>query len=404
MSIYIVRPKVTFERLSVGLISVKLAKECRESQINAVFSDRLRNPVRQEIQRWVADAQSRGVILISKNESDTQVTGTTIVDMSDEEAQRMRQELPDALVVRDRAIELIQPRRHKTAAAFQIQPSDLWHLKAVGVETARKQGFSGTGANVTIAVLDTGIEATHPELSGRVAGAYTFDVAQWKAQTMNPSRDTDGHGTHVAGLICGKKVGVAPGAKVLSGVMIPQALGTLAGFTLALEWAAKRSDVQIVNISAGLLGYFPQMRAVVAGLLAVGVLPVFAVGNEGRNRTRSPGNYIEPVSVGATNRQNRVASFSSSATLVSDNHQYMVPDLVAPGEGVYSSVMGGGYEAWDGTSMATPIVSGVAALILEKYANITVTNLMEKLLDTCQDIGQPALREGEGLVQVQAAL
>ena len=227
---YIVRPKVTLEKLSVGLISVNFAKESREAQINAVYSDHLRNPVRQEIESWVADAENRGVTLISKNESDTQVTGTTIVNMSDEQAERMRQELPDALVVRNRAIELIQPRRHKTATKEQIQPSDLWHLSTIGLETARQQGFSGTGADVTIAVLDTGIDPTHPELSGSIANAYTFDVAQWKAMPMNPPRDTDGHGTHVAGLICGKKVGVAPGANVLSGVMIPHGLGTLAGF------------------------------------------------------------------------------------------------------------------------------------------------------------------------------
>ena len=157
-------------------------------------------------------------------------------------------------------------------------------------------------------------------------------------------------------------------------------------------------------MSAGLPGYFPEMRAAVAGLLAVGVLPVFATGNEGRNRTRSPGNYIEPISVGATNRQNRVASFSSSGVLVSDNHQYIVPDLVAPGESVYSSVMGGSYQAWDGTSMATPIVSDIPEHILEKYPHITVTNLVEKLLVTRQVIGQPPLRQGQGLVQVQAAL
>ncbi|MGB0384423.1 MAG: S8 family peptidase [Ardenticatenaceae bacterium] len=406
MSIYIVRPKLTFERLSVGLISVKLAPESREAQINAVFSARSQNPVRQDIQSWVADAESRGVTLISKNERDTPVTGTTIVKMSDSEAQRMRQELPNALVVRDRPIELIQPRRHKTktVTADKIQVSDLWHLKAIGLEAARKQGFSGMGAGVTIAVLDTGIDPTHPELDQSVTGAYTFDLAQWKAEPMVSGHDTDGHGTHVAGLICGKKVGVAPGSKVISGVMIPHALGSLATFTLALEWAAKRPEVQIVNMSAGLAGYFPEMRTAVTGLLDVGVLPVFATGNEGRNRTRSPGNYIEPLSVGASNGQNRVASFSSGGVLVSNNHQYIVPDLVAPGEGVYSSRMGGGYEAWDGTSMATPIVSGVAALILEKYPDITVTNLVEKLLDTCQDLGQPAERQGQGLIQVKAAL
>jgi len=186
--------------------------------------------------------------------------------------------------------------------------------------------------------------------------------------------------------------------------MIPNRRGRISDFVLALEWVATQPEVQIVNMSAGIPGYLPEMREFVANLMAVGVLLVCATGNEGRNRTRSPGNYIEPVSVGATNRRNRVAGFSSGGTLIADNHQYVVPDLVAPGDDVYSSVMGGGYEAWDGTSMATPIVSGVAALILEKYPGITIDDLVEELLSTCQDLGQPADRQGEGLVQVQAAL
>jgi subtilisin family serine protease len=90
--------------------------------------------------------------------------------------------------------------------------------------------------------------------------------------------------------------------------------------------------------------------------------------------------------------------------IVADNHRYEVPDLVAPGEGVYSSVIGGGYEAWDGTSMATPVVSGVAALILEKYPKIRVTDLVEELLTTCKDLKQNADRQGKGLVQVKAAV
>jgi len=79
--------------------------------------------------------------------------------------------------------------------------------------------------------------------------------------------------------------------------------------------------------------------------------------------------------------------------------------LVAPGEGVYSSVQGGGYEAWDGTSMATPIVSGVAALILEKYSKqMNVGQLFDALLNNCKDLGQDKERQGKGLVQVTAEL
>jgi subtilisin family serine protease len=341
---------------------------------------------------------------VSRGESSTQVTGTTIVNMPDEEAERMRRELPNAVVIRDQPIALIRPQRAATAAKKRLATVDLWHLRTIGLEAARERGFTGSGSGITIAVLDTGIDPTHPELEDKVAGAYTFDVNAWEARPMVPSQDTDGHGTHVAGLLCGTEVGVAPGARVLSGVMIPGGFGNLSDFILAMEWAASRPEVQIVNMSAGIPGYVPEMREAVTGLLAVGVLPVFATGNEGRNRTRSPGNYIEPVAVGATNRRNRVASFSSSGTLLADSHLYTVPDLVAPGEGVYSSVMGGGYEAWNGTSMATPIVSGVAALMLEKYPDMTTTDLIEELLSTCEALAQPADRQGKGLVRVEAAL
>jgi len=332
------------------------------------------------------------------------VTGTTVVDMSDQEAERMIRELPEVLVLKDRPFELIKPDRQAAAAKKTLRARDIWHHKAVGLESARKKGFKGTGAGVTIAVLDTGIDPTHPELNGRVASAYTFDVANWEAQAMNPSQDTEGHGTHVAGLICGKKVGIAPGALLFNGVMIPGGFGNLSDFVLALEWAASRPEVQIVNMSAGIRGYLPEMREPVADLLRVGVLPVIATGNEGRNQTRSPGNYNEVLSIGASTRKNLIASFSSGGTIVADNHQYYVPDLVAPGQNVYSSVMGGGYESWNGTSMATPIVSGLAALILEKHPTMTVPDLQDTLLITCQDLGFDANRQGAGLVQVKAAV
>jgi subtilisin family serine protease len=72
---------------------------------------------------------------------------------------------------------------------------------------------------------------------------------------------------------------------------------------------------------------------------------------------------------------------------------------VAPGEGVFSCVMGGGYEPWDGTSMATPIVSGIAALLIEKYRDMTVSDLQEAILNSCKDLGLPPQRQGHGLVQ-----
>ena len=406
MGRYIVRARGSVATRSAIPHYRRLAPTSRMAQIRALFSLRMEHPVEDEIRSWLASSGDRTARLILKNPGDTRISGTTIVDMPDEEAERMRQELTGALVLRDQPIPLIQPRRSVTAARRKqsVSARDLWHLGAIGLQQAREQGFSGSGAGVNVAVLDTGIDSTHPELDGKVAGAYTFNVDRWEAQPMVPSRDTDGHGTHVAGLICGKAVGVAPGAEVTSAVMIPRGHGNLSDFILALEWVAAQPQVQIVNVSAGVVGYLPEMREMIADIMAVGVLVVCASGNEGRNRTRSPGNYIEVATVGATNRTDRVASFSSGGTLIVDYHQYTVPDFVAPGDNVYSSVMGGGYEAWDGTSMATPIVSGLAALVLEKYPDITIDDLVEEVLLTCWDLGQPRDRQGEGLVQVRAAL
>lgn len=329
------------------------------------------------------------------------ITGTIIVDMSDEAATRMRRELPDVLILRDEPMDLIPPKRLVTTAQQKVSASDLWHLRAIGLESARKNGFRGSGAGITIAVLDTGIDPNHTELSGKVTEAFTFDtnLDVWEAQPMIPSADTHGHGTHVAGLICGKTVGVAPGAQLLSGVMIPRGRGMVSDFVLALEWAASRPEVQIVNMSAGIPGYLPEMHEALEGVLRAGALPIFAIGNEGRNKTRSPGNYIEPIAVGAADRRDRiysVASFSGGGTLIVDNHQYQKPDLVGPGKEVFSSVQGGGYEAWSGTSMATPIVSGVAALILEKYPNLTLLELEDELFSTCRSLGLPPIARAEG--------
>ena len=142
------------------------------------------------------------------------------------------------------------------------------------------------------------------------------------------------------------------------------------------------------------------MEEVIRDMLAVGVLPVCASGNEGCNYTRSPGNYRNVLSVGASNNQGRVWHRSSSAKININYHEYNIPHLVAPGEQVYSSVVQGGYESWNGTSMATPIVSGVAALLLERDPDLTVSQLRDKLLSRCKLLNQPKERQGLGLVQV----
>jgi subtilisin family serine protease len=400
MPIYIVRPKVTAAAgLSLALRSLSTAS--RASQLQEVSALRANDPGIKELSKAVKDCHGK---VVHGGEKSTPVTGARIVEMSDKAAEQLRSQHPDLIVQRDQPISLIDPVRHqgtkKTAAKV-----DTWHLRAVEVEQARARGFTGSGDGVTVAVLDTGVDS-HPEIKGRISNAVTFDVKTWKAKPQKPTKDTDGHGTHVTGLICGKTVGAAPGAKVFSGVMIPGGMGMLSDFILAIEWAGQQPEVQILNMSAGIPGWEPGMQAVVADLLRIGVLPVIAVGNEGRNHSRSPGNYVDVVSVGATDKNNRVSSFSGGGRRRSaDGHEYVIPDLVAPGEGVFSCVSSGGYEAWDGTSMATPIVSGIAALILEKYAStMRVSDMFEALFESCFDLGVAAERQGYGLLKLPSTV
>ncbi|MHC5774360.1 S8 family peptidase [Nostoc sp.] len=402
MSIYIIRPKATSLARSLKLGFRKFTPESRKAQVAEVVNFWQEDPVHQQIEDWLEDAQ-KDTSEVANYPDYSGITGASVVEMPDEEAQRIREELPNVLILRDQPIELIQPQRNANTKD-ELTKNELWHLDAIALNIARQNGFTGTGKNITIAVLDRGIDSTHPELQGKVTESYTFNDRSKQIQ-LTTSQDTDGHGTHVAGLICGQQVGVAPETKLLDGVLIPRGTGNLSNFVMWLDWLALRVDVNIANISAGLPTYADEMSDVIDTLLAVGILPVCAVGNNGRNNTRTPANCRSSVSVGATNFNSKVAGFSGSGRISVNNHSYDVPYLVAPGEGVYSSVQGGGYEAWDGTSMATPIVSGIAALILEKYSKqIPVLDLIDGLLTSCKDLGHDKERQGKGLIQVTAAL
>lgn len=396
---YLVRPRQAVVG-SLGPQPRSLAPELRTTQVAAMRRERSGLASESALRTILADHRATVV----HGGEQTPVTGVQIVDMTPADAAQLRREEPGLMVLRDAPLELIRPTRTRVATAAPSSTA-LWHLDAIGLTKGVRSKLGASGAGVRVAVLDTGIDASHPEIAGHIAEAFTFDTANWTVAKQKSSIDTDGHGTHVAGLICGKTVGVAPGARVTNGIMIPNGRGMLSDFVLALEWAVKTPEIQIVNMSAGIPGWVDGMREVIADLVAVGVLLVVATGNEGANRTRSPGNYVECLSVGASNRQGKVASFSSGGRLTSDAHVWLVPDLVAPGEGVTSSVIGGGYEAWDGTSMATPIVSGIAALLLESRRNrLAVGELQELLLESCRDLGSAPERQGRGLVTVHPSL
>jgi subtilisin family serine protease len=148
-----------------------------------------------------------------------------------------------------------------------------------------------------------------------------------------------------------------------------------------MDWVVGR-QAKILSMSLGLRGFTPAFQALTDALRAAGVLPVFAVGNEGPVTSRSPGNYHNVLSVGALDTADEVADFSSSQKFNRPDDP-LVPDIVAPGVGTLSCVPGG-FATMSGTSMATPHVAGLAALMLQAMPSATHGDVEYAILKSCK--------------------
>lgn len=263
-------------------------------------------------------------------------------------------------------------------APFEAESMDAgaWHLDAIHVDGPRGDGLRGAG--VLVGILDTGIDPDHPEFQGKTIHFQEFDSIGRPVGSQ--AHDAGRHGTHVSGLVAGNTVGVAPEADLaVAAVLTTPGSGGLSGSLLQIvagfDWLITTSfrgegadpGVDIVNASLGAPGYNPYLYRPVANARALGVLLIAAIGNSGDwgvGYHGSPGNYDVTVGVGAVDRSLQVASFSDWGP-VPAHPGSTEPALCAPGVQVRSSVPGGGYASLNGTSMASPIVCGAAALLLE---------------------------------------
>ena len=224
-----------------------------------------------------------------------------------------------------------------------------WHLEAVRAEEA--WGVS-TGAGVQVAVLDTGVDATHPALRGRVLegldAATGLPLPPDAAESLGEM-----HGTHVAGLAVGEGVGVAPEALLRPvRVFSPNYVGDFR-VAQAIVWAVDQG-ARVINLSFGGTAYSYLLHEAINYALERQVVVVAAAGNQGSVARFYPAGLPGVIAVGAADGQGRPAWFSNRGSWVG---------VWAPGVRIYSAVPGGGYSLLSGTSMASPIVSGIAALI-----------------------------------------
>jgi subtilisin len=281
-----------------------------------------------------------------------------------------------------------------------------WGLKRINIRALWDKGFDGKG--VRVGHLDTGVDGSHPALAGAIAdGDFAeFDLIGNQVRGARP-RDSGQHGTHTAGTLLGRagprgKFGVAPGAQLVSALSIEG--GQVIDRILAgLEWIVSR-NVQILTMSVGLPGYVAAFEELIAALRRNKVLPVIAIGNEGPDTSRSPGNYPNVLSVGACTEDDLVADFSSSQRMARQQDP-LEPDLVAPGVNVLSCVPGGEFAIMDGTSMATPHVAGLAALLRQADPTATIDDIENAIMNSCTlPATMPNFRANRGVPDAAVAL
>ncbi|MBE0596390.1 MAG: S8 family serine peptidase, partial [Desulfuromonadales bacterium] len=297
----------------------------------------------------------------------------------------------------------------------QVLPSQLstveWNIAAVRAPDLWSRGFTGQG--VTIAILDSGVDLTHPDLQSRWLGGSSGWYDPYRNTTV--PYDLDGHGTLVAGVVVGgaaggSAIGVAPGARwIAAKIFRDDGLAVNSQILASLQWLLAGGVADVVNNSWG----FEQVpgacdntfRTAVQNLKAAGVAMIFSAGNAGPNLSTavSPGNYAESLAVGAVDSRSVIASFSSRGPSTCDNSIY--PELVAPGMGIRTADLSPRYATVSGTSFSAPHVSGVVALMLSAFPGLPVATVEETLKQTATDLG-PAGGDnsyGLGLVNALAA-
>ena len=333
------------------------------------------------------------------------------------------------------AVEAAQPNYLRKTADFGTDDPLLheqWGLEAIGW----RAGDPGSAEGVLIAVVDSGIDAAHPDLRDRIwrnpaeilgeagvdddGNGYVDDVAGWDftdapglpgsgdylERDADPADDS-GHGTHVAGVAAAAAgngegiAGVAPGVRVMplrAGLVIGEA-GFLQDDDIAAAIVyAVRNGADVLNLSFGDPAYSPLIDDAVRFALGRGVVVVAAAGNEASSEVFYPARLPGTIAVAAVGRGGAPAAFSNFGASI---------DLAAPGVAIHSTGPGGGYSSLSGTSLAAPHVAGAAALVLARHPGYTPLQVLGVLAAAARDAGSAPgwdAATGHGLLQIPPAV
>jgi subtilisin family serine protease len=397
--------------------------------------------LREKLQKGVTDAQIAATTRqqfavraarVPANQTVPDISGVYVFELGDRSAKELEDTL--AALKADPSVVYAEPDRIRTAAFIPNDPSyssagswgqpydDLYGLKAIGTTAAWD---TSRGLGVVVAVTDSGVDYNHPDIKanvwrnpGEVAGngidddnnGYVDDVRGWDfigSDAMSPTPDNDpadgtGHGTHVAGTIAAVGnnglgvVGVAWRAKVIPlRALDDTGSGTDSTLASAIIYAADRG-ADVINASWGGEGNSQALTDAVNYAHAMGAVFVAAAGNLGKDVNGfSPANLPNAIAVASLSPSNTLSSFSNFGNKI---------EVSAPGEDILSlEAFSGGYMTQEGTSMAAPHVSGVAALVIAAHPTFTQEQVRQVLRISATNLGAAGKDTSFGYGRVNAA-
>src|SRR3989475_506908 len=263
---------------------------------------------------------------------------------------------------------------------------------------ANQVWISATGQGIPVAILDTGIDTTHPEFAGRIALCHS------EITNTDTCEDSNGHGTHVAGIAGAAGInpsakGVAPAVSLFSDqVLDATGSGSISVIIAGIDYATSHG-AKVISMSLGTSPIstnqpncdtaIPSLTTAINNAVAAGVTVVAAAGNSGIKGVGAPACISSTIAVGAVDNTDTIASFSSVGGPMADH------GIVAPGVNIFSSWLLGGYATLSGTSMATPHVAGTIALMMQSNPSLTPAQIKNTLFSTaCTGITSPSCPGG----------
>ncbi len=272
-------------------------------------------------------------------------------------------------------VEFVEPNYQVQASST---PSDYsnpkqWYAKKINMPSAWNMTLGSS--DIKVAIIDAGMQTTHPDLRGKITKPYN-------AITGRTSLPASIHGTHVAGIIAASKnnigiTGIAPNVKIIPVNVFSGEEADIYTVADGIDYAVN-AGADIINLSLTTEDDTEVLKYAIQSAINKGVVVVAAVGNDSTSRPQYPAAYKNVIAVSATTKYDKRASFSNYGSYIK---------LSAPGEDIFSTAPGSSYLTESGTSMATPIVSGISALILSKNPFLKPTEVMNILQKSSIDLG-----------------